>query len=226
MEDDFSLESTRADAFAKEDRHLYLHVGFFISWFSAVELRISMLLALATQTPRMEGFELLTRGMDARVKVDRLRRACEGSITIGPHLAARLTLFENQSIPLRNKMSHSFLSIDPGYESVHLASISRLPYAAYGRQQEGKPPENLPLIQIFEHGLWLAFLNHDLGNVQSTFIKSGLHAKILEIDHPRSPLLPGASSSPPQPKQRASEGRRERKRARKGQLRRGKPRSF
>lgn len=56
-----------------------------------VELRISYLLARATNIKDLSAFELLTRGMDAKIKVERFRKAARGRI--GPNLNDRLTVF-------------------------------------------------------------------------------------------------------------------------------------
>jgi hypothetical protein len=151
--------------------------------------------------------------MDARVKVERLRKAMEKSrvMTMGPNLSGRLSLFYDMIIPIRNKMAHLTLSSDPKKETVHFASIAKLPFYAHGLDQQGERPPSMPLIDVFEHALWLNFFSDDLNKVLNQFPR-----QTLEIDHPRSPLREAAPKDRPPSKKAATPGRRERKRARKG----------
>ena len=80
------FEKLRSEIFGGPDRDLYLHIGYFMSWFSAVELKITFFLALVLDDRQLEDFELLVKGMDARVKCERLRKACKRrAISIGPN---------------------------------------------------------------------------------------------------------------------------------------------
>jgi hypothetical protein len=71
--------------------------------------------------------------------------------------------------------------------------------------------------ELFENGAWLNLFNNDLKAVS----RSLAHSKMLEIDSPQSPLLPGQNQQPDQTG-RAKLGMRDRKRVRKGQLSRKK----
>jgi hypothetical protein len=220
MGDESYLERTRKNVFDGEDRDHYLHIGYFMSWYSSVELGITFLLAIATGIRNLEAFELLVRGMDARVKIDRLRKAIDQSatITIGPNLSSRIDLFYDKIIPVRNNVAHASLASDPQRQTLHFASLAKLPFHAHGLFQHGEPPPSVPLIDIFEHALWLNFFSDDLNKAINQFPR-----QMLEIDNPRSPMRPVDPQDHPPSKKTSKPGRRERKRARKGlQTRTGK----
>jgi hypothetical protein len=171
-------------------------------------------LAIATGIRNLEAFELLVLGMDARVKVRRLRMAVEQSatLTIGPNLSSRIALFHDKIIPVRNQMAHATLTSDPKRQTLHFASLAKLPSHAHGLLQHGEPPPSIPLIDIFEHALWLNFFSVDLSAVLNQFPQ-----QTLEIDSPRSPMPPADPRGHPSSKKSSKPGRRERKRAGKGQ---------
>jgi hypothetical protein len=103
------LDQKRAKIFNDEDRELYLYLGYFLSWFSAVEAQLTMLIAFLTDSKNLENFDLLARGLQPRQKVERLRILASKYRPLGPNLTALLDLFEEVSIPLRNDLSHSRL---------------------------------------------------------------------------------------------------------------------
>jgi hypothetical protein len=65
-----ALEMYREHIFAGRDCVLYTHIGYFMSWFSAIELHITFWLAVTTGVPSANSFDLLARGMDARIKLE------------------------------------------------------------------------------------------------------------------------------------------------------------
>lgn len=54
------------------DGNLLLDIGYFMTWYSAVELSITLLLAAASGAADFETFDTLCAGTDARVKIERL----------------------------------------------------------------------------------------------------------------------------------------------------------
>jgi hypothetical protein len=103
------LDHRRRKVFNAEDQELYLHLGYFLSWFSAVEAYLTLLIAMLTDSKNLENFDLLARGLQPRQKVERLRILAKKYRPFGPNLTALLELFEWESIPLRNDLSHSRL---------------------------------------------------------------------------------------------------------------------
>jgi hypothetical protein len=55
-------------------------------------------------------------------------------------------------------------------------------------RQIGPPPENMSSLALFERGLWLNFYCDDLNSV----LGDKFERETLEIDHPRSPMLPAS----------------------------------
>lgn len=180
------IEKIRSAILKGEDANLYLHIGHFMSWFSAAEIRITMLLQVATENRDAESFELLTRGMDARIKCERLRKACKKEDLLGPNLAQRLRIFENRVIPLRNKLAHCMvMAPDPNGGIFYLSTLARLPYKAFEREQSGLEPESMRSIDLFRWGHWTCLFSWDLQPALHETTKSGK----FEVENPRSPLI-------------------------------------
>jgi hypothetical protein len=209
-------ETVRLHIFDGEDRDHYLHIGYFIAWYSSVELGITGLLAMATNSQNLDAFELLVYGMDAKTKVERLRKASKTGVTLGQNLSDRLTFFYDKIIPIRNSLVHSGLTQDPQKTALHFSSLAKLPFYAIGQPQRGAKPTRMPYRKLFEYALWLNFFSDDLIK-----IINAVPPKIIEIDHPRSPKPPDSKQDQRPSKTPATPGRRERKRARKGQPLRG-----
>jgi hypothetical protein len=201
------LERRRDRIFNGEDRELYLHLGYFLSWFSAVEARITLLIAMLTESYNLDNFDLLARGLQPRQKVERLRiLAARYPRPIGPNFADVLGQFEETYIPLRNSLSHNRL-IHAGMtpKAFTITTISRI--------SEKDGGHVIPDLELFERGYWLHMFQDDLG----VMLADGLPKERLEIDDPKTPLRRALNHGQPQPKKRATPGKRERKRIRKGQ---------
>lgn len=54
-----------------------------MTWFGVVEIIITRVLADVLEFDDFEMFDLLTRGIDARVKCERLRKACQKYLPMG-----------------------------------------------------------------------------------------------------------------------------------------------
>ena len=109
--------------------NLHAGIGYFIVAYSKVELAITVLLALLTKNENFEAFHILTRGMDLRVKIERLRELCKPLFLIEPKSAVdmRLELLGHKICTLRNKLSHSSIDIPVGtVPEIGLAGINAL----------------------------------------------------------------------------------------------------
>jgi hypothetical protein len=205
------LDQRRSKVFAaEEDRELYLHLGYFLSWFSAVEAYLTLMIAFLTDSKNLENFYLLARGLQPRQKVERLRILAAKYRPLGPNLTALLKLFEEDSIPLRNDLSHSRL--------VHAHTPGQFIITTIAKMTEEEGARTIPARELFERGHWLHWFQYDLG----IMLESGLPPKTLEINAPTTPAHREANPRPPPPETRAKPGKRDRKRLRKGQPLRGK----
>ena len=127
MTDDF-LEAERARVFAGEDRDLYLHVGYFFTWYNNVEWKITHIMAIVMGDKDFSAFNLLVSGMDAKTKVRRLKRLCKiKNLPIEQPLADRLKHFEDKICPLRNKLAHNALVRDEQNPRFYFMQLDRLP---------------------------------------------------------------------------------------------------
>ncbi len=164
-EDKKSLNESYLHLFERGiDRKLYFHIGYFTVWYAAVEIRLTLLLARATKSmTNLDSFELLTKGMDARIKILRLREAL-GDL-IGPNLDTRLNIFDRHMRPLRNSAVHSYPVCDPTHSAIGFASLNQLPSFTKSKPPTAKPALEMPVLDFFEHGVWLNLFNNDLKTV-------------------------------------------------------------
>lgn len=100
----------RAATKANADANMAHDVGYFITWYSAVELGITALLAFAAKAPDLTTFDTLCSGMDLRVKIERLRKILKSRGGIGVNLDTRLRLIDDKARRTRNRLAHSFMS--------------------------------------------------------------------------------------------------------------------
>src|SRR4051794_24188736 len=114
------LKKARDAIFQGADAPQFLHVGYFLTWYGHVEHRITVILAFVAQQRDLEAFHLLTKGMDARTKVVRLRELCKvKDREVGPNLDKRLAHFQDNVCRLRDKLSHTALIRDEKKERFH-----------------------------------------------------------------------------------------------------------
>ncbi|MGN7127532.1 hypothetical protein [Methylorubrum thiocyanatum] len=174
---DASLEQVRKIAFEGVDRTLFLHLGHFYAWFAQVELNITQILAMSLNQQDHEAFELLVQGMDLRVKLQRLRKACKKDDRLGPNMKSRILYLEEKIIPLRNKLSHCAVHKDDNQDLFYIASIGRMPWEAIaGLPQVGERPEEISGLRLFEAGYWLCQFMDDTTQA----IKDSFSRKILK----------------------------------------------
>jgi hypothetical protein len=188
MTDNF-LEAERARVFAGEDRDLYLHVGYFFTWYNNVEWKITNIMAVVIGDEDFSAFNLLVSGMDAKTKVRRLKRLCKiKNLRIEQPLADRLKQFEDKICPLRNKLAHNALARNEQTPRFYFMQLDRLPWKALGFDIPAglnkQPPDHIDATTIFEHGCWLNDFSEDLTEV----IYCAFRREPLGIKSPRSPL--------------------------------------
>jgi hypothetical protein len=167
------------------DRDLYLDLGFFNAWFAACELSLTSMLAFAAKTTDLKTFDILCKGMDARVKVERFRKLAK----IGPNLQARLNQFEKGALSIRNKLAHRSFMIneDDGPRRYYLGTMAYVRwFNAMGTKDQHKEeePEALTSADLHGWGLWLRALTHDLIDATQQAMQTGT----FEIARPQSPV--------------------------------------
>lgn len=183
-----ALEKGRTATYAGVDKDLYSDIGFFTTWFGATELKITVLLAQFTGTHDLEAFDILCRGMDARIKVERLQQAIKRQGLIGPELHLRLAYLADKIIPLRNKLMHSAFSTaeDGGPRRYFLSGLANLPWVELkmGPPKTKLKPTVVNSVDLYANGLWLSYVLGDLGRV-FTF-DEGDGKPLIEIVQPKS----------------------------------------
>ena len=107
----------------------YAALGIFHCWFSAVELTITYMLAKFCGTIDTEVFYIVSKGMDARVKCERLKSIASRSTTFGKNFTRALKDFEEVVIPTRNALSHHALLPHPqsdGFLSLRIGKVGEI----------------------------------------------------------------------------------------------------
>jgi hypothetical protein len=160
------IDAFRSAILQGPDSKLITDVGYFIIWFSAAELGITTLLAVASNSGELGVFDTLCSGMDARVKVERLRRIRKSRGGIGPNLDARLRYFDEKARKIRNLVAHSYMGVTENMPGRYFAaSLGSLPWkelntpAPMGIQA---PPRILTPAELLGWGGWLARFCEDL----------------------------------------------------------------
>ena len=195
MTDD-ELRAVRDHIFAGEDRELYLHISYFLTWYAQVEWRLTILMATVAQEPDLDAFHLLVMGMDGKTKVRRFRGLCRiKKREIGPALSTRLAVFHNKLCPLRDRIAHTALSGGKNDGRFYFSTIDRDLSAALGtsRIKGVQPADRIERLTLFEHGLWMNYFAQDLAAVWER-ARAG---QSLEVETPRSPPPKGDLANPP-----------------------------
>lgn len=105
------LEDYRSKCSKSDDSHLNALMGNYLIWFAVCEVALTSYLAFALRIGDFERLDYVVRGMDARVKCDRLRKAAARYHKLGDSFRKSLEIFERSVIPLRNLLAHSWPSI-------------------------------------------------------------------------------------------------------------------
>lgn len=134
-----------------QDKKAYFHVGYFMMWYASVELRLTYLLARATDISDLEAFELLTYGLDVKGKIERFKKAAAGKI--GPNLARRIDEFNGHIRPIRNKVAHLYPVPDSTQKYIGFASLTQFPKFSEIKPPKGKPAFQLSMLDFFEYPL-------------------------------------------------------------------------
>jgi hypothetical protein len=140
--------------------NLHAGIGYFSAAYSKVELAITVLLAALTKNEDYEAFHVLTRGMDLRIKIERLRELCKPLSLIEDKSALdmRLLLLAGKICTLRNKLSHSYIGIpDAGVLELGLSTIMGLRPISKNATTELL---NLEALEIYTD--WCESFFHDL----------------------------------------------------------------
>ena len=203
------LEQRRQRIFAGEDRDLYLHLGYYLLWFAAVESKITFIIAILTKSKNLENFEILASGLGPRKKVERLNLLAAKTKPIGRNLKNLLDQFADTHIPLRNKLSHRKLEYKKLPDTYAITTLAKT---------TSKGATIIKALDFFERGYWLHNFNDDLQTIVTALLDGGN----LEIDDPKTPLHREETARPERTK-RAAPGKRDRKRLRKAQSPRAKP---
>ena len=176
-----AVSALRRIHLSESERIVPSHLGFFLMWFGIAELTLTEMLAYVLGQQDMGRFELLVRGMDARVKCERLRKACKKYRPMGPGLSKAVAYLEQESIPLRNKLAHCWPVVQggPGDPLIHLSTVGKLP-SGHPLLRNTETAETLHMDDLFRAGLWL----NEFSNVIIAVISAAVDGKPLEITDP------------------------------------------
>lgn len=185
------VNAYREQVLSNGDKNLHVDVGYFLAWYSASEIGVTSLLALASKSSDLEVFDSLTSGMDLRTKVQRFRKICKNKWVIGPNLDARLTHMDDKARPIRNKLSHSFIGINDKKDNCYFAAtLGKLPWNELNEKRPSgvskiAQPDAIEAATLLGWGGWLAVFSQDL----SATFRYFLQQQEFEIMHPKTKLL-------------------------------------
>ena len=173
------------DILAAEYETMYALVGYFIAQYSLVELGITFLLSVATRSEDPEAFHVLTKGMDAKTKIQRLRQLCrlQKRPRIGPKLEERIMFIHDKVADIRNDIAHSALfksQTDP--QKIFFSGVGRFPLKEFGIEEKSQSPPQITFVALERYGDWLNAFQSDLVHL----LKHRKTTEGYEIVRPRS----------------------------------------
>lgn len=208
------LAALRKRFFEGEYGELASHLGTYLMFFGTAEVHLTTMMAAAAGITDFDSAEILIRGMDARVKIERLRQAVKkDDKKLGPNLNALVEVYLQKCLPLRNKIAHSW-PLTEG-RSVHFGSMTTIKKATKGGETiDLASVDTVHLDDLMSQAMWLNTLTQDLAAAMHHYSKTG----VFEVTEPKSdlPKLEGSSdatvSSKQQKRARRSKGKKVRKR--------------
>jgi hypothetical protein len=133
--------------------------------------------------------------MDARVKCERFRKASKLTKPAGPKILKALQRFENTTIPLRNRISHSWPMLRDG--SVYFCTVGT---GVFHPEDKGFPDENkISYNTLFLEGLWLNLFSSGLSGAYDQVIRGEALELAVEDRGQQSEDRPETPSLRPQP---------------------------
>ena len=185
-----NLQALKDHLLTSVDYAGFVHIGHFVSWYAACEFMIGTILMHITGGGDPKQFDVLTRGMDARVKVERLRQAADiAGIEIPLAFDDRLDHFTKAFVGLRNKLVHSYLHWTDE-RNLEVCSIGAPPQLS-GLDIPAFAPEIISEMELFERSIWLKAFAIDLGELtmalpqKRTLQKDAFHAHLPKGHQPR-----------------------------------------
>jgi len=200
VSEDRDLADTRSKAFESEDKEMFLHVGHFTVWYGSAEFTLTLLIHAFSGNIHPRQFHALTKGMDGKVKVERLKKLVQvAGWEISKPLTKRIDHFLNVLVPTRNLLMHSHMYWPEG-GNLQLTSIGAPP--VLDGEMLGDPPTVISGLELFEKGTWLSLFAHDLTLAlrevqarkpnQQTLGAGTLHSPLPTAHHPKT----GPKASP------------------------------
>jgi hypothetical protein len=201
-----TLAEHRDETFNSPDQEQFLHIGHFISWYATAEFALTMILHQFSGRIHPSNFHLLTLGMDAKLKAERLKHALKLATWImDGGLLKRMEHFGQTHVKIRNYLVHSHPYWPEGGD-LQLTSIGYPP--TYKSQEwNAPPPFSISGLELYERGIWLNLFSQDLMAALAAIpfpIKPG---GVLGTGRYLSSLPTGDRPSPETLKRRATAGK-------------------
>lgn len=169
-----------------EYQDMYFRVGHFIAEYSTVELAITALLAIISDFKDLEAFHTLTKGMDAKTKVERLRELAKTKKLLVEKglFDSRLMHFADKTATLRNKVAHAWLLKSKGDpQKILFSNIAKLPFDLFKmKKRAAHKPDEIIIDLLWEHTNWLSLFQTDI----ISLIPRALNGEKLELKNPGS----------------------------------------
>ncbi len=184
------LEEQRRIAFNSDDQEMFFHVGHFTVWYGTAEFVLTLLIHAFTGNIHPRQFHALTKGMDGRIKIERLKTLVKiAGWKLSPSLEKRIEHFLTVMVNIRNTLMHSHFYW-PENGDLQLTSIGAPPII--DSEQLGDDPVVISGLALFERGTWLSLFAADLIEIQKALPKPPLPEQgILGTGPLHSPLPTG-----------------------------------
>ena len=164
-----------------EAANLQSNIGHFIMWFGTAEMFLTRLLAHLVGMHDMEKFDLLCKGMDARIKCERFKKAAKQAGGLGKKFSDELSYFEKKSIPLRNRISHSWPVQHE--ETIYFCTVKSGAFSPTDFKKDGT---EISTLALFAEGFWLNGFAKNIHLAMVSVFSEGPIEIVDDIPNPQS----------------------------------------
>jgi hypothetical protein len=190
---------------------LPVRLGHFMMWFGACEVLITSMITYVLGFDEYPArLEFIMRGLDGRVKCERLRQAAKSLKPLGPNLDARILYFQEKLAPLRNRIAHTWPIEEDGV--VFFNTLGKLHFVKFKMDPTLRTePDSITLDLLLDHGIWLHAFSNDLLAATNDAAQLGY----LEVVEPQSHLPTAPPKDQPPEDANAKSDKRAQKRQQK-----------
>jgi hypothetical protein len=163
------------------DQQFAVISGHFLTWYAMVDLGLLMILSALSDANDLRAFEALCAGLDAKAKVERIRKMAKLKGGIGPNFSAQLEHFYSKITRARNRLVHNAGRLNSKNRSrIQYISLELLEQAQAEVSNLDQLAHHSTVHELFAHAAWLRLFTGDVSKARVFLDING----VLEVDQP------------------------------------------